>query len=157
MTPLNMRDISLDRDAFFVGGAWLPASAPTSTTEVLEAATGKVLGSVALAGTAEVDAAVGAAAEALHGPWGATSGAQRAQVMRAMATSLQARAKETAALVSRENGMPRRLSLGANGFFPSIALDYYAGLAAHVDDEDLRPAHFRRSVCAVNPSGWSRR
>src|SRR5580692_6547279 len=114
MTPLSISDISLDRDAFFIAGAWLPASAPTSTSEVLEAATSEVLGSAALAGTADVSAA----AEALRGPWGATSGAQRAEVMRAMATSLQARAKDTAALVSRENGMPRRLSLGANGFFP---------------------------------------
>src|ERR1700739_3842332 len=138
MARMNISDISLDRDAFFIAGAWLPASAPTTTTEVLEAATGKVLGSVPLAGAADVDAAVSAAAEALRGPWGATSGAQRAEVMRAMAASLQARAKDTAALVSRENGMPRRLSLGANGFFPSIALNYYAGLAEHIDDQDLR-------------------
>src|ERR1700751_5293021 len=76
--PVN---ISMDRDAFFIGGAWLPASAPTSSTAVLEAATGKVLGGVALAGTADVDAAVSAAADALRGPWGATSGAERAEGM----------------------------------------------------------------------------
>ncbi|WAJ43360.1 aldehyde dehydrogenase [Mycobacterium sp. Aquia_216] len=132
-------DISLDRDTFFVGGTWLPASAPANTTEVLEAATGKVLGSAALAVGADVDAAVNAAREALRGPWGAMSGAERAEVMRAMAAALQVRGKAIAALVSRENGMPRRLSLGANGFFPSIALSYYAGLAEHLGDEDLRP------------------
>ena len=153
MTPLSISDISLDRDAFFIAGAWLPASAPTSTTEVLEAATGKVLGSAALAGTADVGAAVSAAAEALRGPWGATSGAQRAEVMRAMATSLQARAKDTAALVSRENGMPRRLSLGANGFFPSIALNYYAGLAEHIDDEDLRTGALSQVSVRREPVG----
>jgi aldehyde dehydrogenase (NAD+) len=132
-------DTSLDRDTFFVAGGYVPASAPSSTTDVLEAATGKVLGSVALAGTADVDAAVNAATEALRGPWRATSGSERAELMRAMATSMQARGKEIAALVSRENGMPRRLSLGANGFFPSIALNYYADLAEHLDDEDSRP------------------
>ena len=155
---MSISDISLDRDAFFIAGAWLPASAPTSTTEVLttevlEAATGKVLGSAALAGTADVDAAVSAAAEALRGPWGATSGAQRAEVLRAMATSLQARAKDTAALVSRENGMPRRLSLGANGFFPSIALNYYAGLAQHIDDEDLRAGALSQVSVRREPVG----
>jgi aldehyde dehydrogenase (NAD+) len=132
-------EISLDRDAFFIAGRWLPSSTPANTTEVLEAATGKVLGSAPLAGAADVDAAVSAAAQALRGPWAAASGAQRAEAMNAMAASLQARAKDTAALVSRENGMPRRLSLGANGFFPSIALNYYAGLAESIDDEDLRP------------------
>jgi len=128
----------MDREAFFIGGAWSPPSAPTTSTEVLEAASGKVLGTVPRGGTADVDAAVDAAAQALRGPWGATSGRERAEVMRAMAASLQARGKDTATLVSRENGMPRRLSMGANGFFPSIALDYYAGLAEKIDDEDLR-------------------
>ncbi|CQD17672.1 aldehyde dehydrogenase [Mycobacterium lentiflavum] len=146
-------DISLNRDTFFVGGTWMPASVPSNTTEVLEAATGKVLGSAALAGSAEVDAAVSAAREALRGPWGAASGAERAEAMRAMATSLQARGKEIAALVSRENGMPRRLSLGANGFFPSIALNYYAGLAEHVDDEDLRPGALSHVSVRREPIG----
>ena len=145
-------DTSLDRDTFFIGGTWLPASA-TGTTEVLEAATGKVLGSVALAGTADVDAAVRAAGEALRGPWGDTSGAQRAQVMGAMAASLKSRSRETAALVSRENGMPLRLSVGANGFFPSIALNYYAGLAEHIDDEDLRPGALSHVTVRHEPVG----
>jgi aldehyde dehydrogenase (NAD+) len=73
--------------------------------------------------------------------------------MRAMATSLQARAKDTAALVSRENGMPRRLSLGANGFFPSIALNYYAGLAEHIDDEDLRAGALSQVSVRREPVG----
>ncbi len=146
-------NISLDRDAFFIGGAWVPASAPTSGTEVIEAATGKVLGTAALAGSADVDAAVSAAAEALRGPWGATSGIERAEVMRAMAASLQARAKDTAELVSRENGMPRRLSLGANGYFPSIALGYYAGLAEHLDDEDVRPGALSQVTVRREPIG----
>lgn len=132
-------EISLDRNAFFVAGSWLAPSSSAHNTEVLEAATGKVLGSAPLAGRAEVDAAVNAANEALRGPWASTSGTERAQVMRRLAGSLQARGKETATLVSRENGMPRRLSLGANGFFPSIALEYYAGLAERFDDEDQRP------------------
>lgn len=132
-------EISLDRNAFFVAGSWLAPSGAAGSTEVLEAATGKALGSAPLASQAEVDAAVTAANEALRGPWASTSGAERAQVMRRLAGSLQARGKDTATLVSRENGMPRRLSLGANGFFPSIALDYYAGLAERFDDEDPRP------------------
>jgi aldehyde dehydrogenase (NAD+) len=144
---------SLDRNALFIAGDWSPACAPAETTEVLEAATGNVLGSAPLAGAADVDAAVNAAAAALRGPWRATSGVGRAEIMRAMAASLQARAKDTAALVSRENGMPRRLSLGANGFFPSIALNYYAGLAERLDDEDLRPGALSHVSVRREPVG----
>jgi aldehyde dehydrogenase (NAD+) len=141
-------DVSLDRAAFFVGGTWLPARGGAGRTEVFEAASGNVLGSAPLAGTAEVDAAVSAAAEALQGVWSDTLGASRAEVMRAMAVSLRKRADDTAALVSRENGMPRRLSVGANGFFPAIALDYYADLAERINDEDVRSGVLSQvSVC----------
>ncbi len=146
-------EISLNRDACYVDGDWLPASTATGTTDVLEAATGKVLGSVALAGSAEVDSAVRAAGKALRGAWGATPGPRRAEVMRAMGAALQAHGKDTAALVSRENGMPRRLSLGANGFFPSIALNYYAGLAEHADDTDLRPGTLSQVTVRHEPVG----
>lgn len=132
-------EISLDRNAFFVAGAWLAPSAAARSTDVLEAASGKMLGTAPLASQIEVDAAVSAANEALRGVWGSTSGHERAAVMRRLAESLQARGKDTATLVSRENGMPRRLSIGANGYFPSIALEYYAGLAEHFDKEDQRP------------------
>ncbi|CDO90247.1 aldehyde dehydrogenase [Mycobacterium triplex] len=146
-------DICLDRNAFFIGGGWSPASRPAKTTDVLEAATGKLLGSATLAGIGDVDAAVNAAGEALRGSWGATSGAQRAEVMRAMGASLKARGKDIAALVSRENGMPRRLSLGANGFFPSIALDYYAGLAERIDDQDVRTGALSQVTVRREPVG----
>ena len=146
-------ETSLDRNALFIAGEWSPACAPAETTEVLEAATGTVLGSAPLAGAADVDAAVNAAAAALRGPWKATSGIERAEFMRTLAVSLQARAKDTATLVSRENGMPRRLSLGANGFFPSIALNYYAGLAENLDDEDLRPGALSQVSVRREPVG----
>lgn len=132
-------EISLDRNAFFVAGAWLAPSGAAHSTDVLEAATGKTLGTAPLASQIEVDAAVSAANVALRGVWGSTSGHERAAVMRRLAESLQARGKAIATLVSRENGMPRRLSIGANGYFPSIALQYYAGLAERFDDEDQRP------------------
>lgn len=142
-------EVSQDREAFFVGGAWLPAGVGTERCEVLEAATGDVLGSAPMAGAMEVDAAVSAAAEALQGgAWSAATGAYRAEVMRAMAVLLRERAKDVAVLVSRENGMPRRLSLGANGFFPAIALEYYADLAERLDAEDVRSGALSQvSVC----------
>ncbi|MEQ3549910.1 aldehyde dehydrogenase [Pseudonocardia nematodicida] len=141
-----------DRDAFFVDGRW-HAPATTESTEVLEAATGAVLGRAALASTPDVDSAVAAARTALDGPWGRMTGAERAAVMRRLAAVLTSRARETAALVSRENGMPRSLSIGANGFAPPLMLDYYAGLAEGLDDEDLRSGMLARVSVRRGPVG----
>lgn len=129
---------ALEREAFFIGGTWSSPGGDAALGEVLEAATGSVLGRAPLAGIDDVDGAVAAARDARQGPWAASSGEQRAEVLRAMAVALKSRAKDTAELVSRENGMPRRLSLGANGFFPSVALDYYADLAERIGDQDVR-------------------
>lgn len=132
-------EASLNRNAFFIGGDWRRPGPDAQISEVVEAATEKVLGTAPLAGVSDVDAAVLAAAAAQRGPWSRTTGSARAEVMRKMSAALKARGRDTSALVSRENGMPRRLSVGVNGFFPSIALEYYADLAEHIDDEDLRP------------------
>ncbi|OCB17874.1 aldehyde dehydrogenase [Mycobacterium intracellulare] len=146
-------EIALDRDGFFVAGEWVRPRAGAGVNEVIEAATEKVFGRVALAGEADVDASVSAASEALSGPWATMPAVERAEVMRRIAAWMRARAKDTAALVSRENGMPRRLSLGANGFFPSIALEYYAGLAEQIDDEDRRPGAFSDVTVRREPVG----
>ncbi|OBJ38369.1 aldehyde dehydrogenase [Mycobacterium colombiense] len=132
-------EINLGRDAFFIGGRWQTPCSAAGTAEVIEAATERVIGCAPVAAAPDVDAAVAAARAARGGPWSDTTGRERAEAMRRMGAALRTHAKDTASLVSRENGMPRRLSLGANGFFPSLALDYYADLAEHLDDEDIRP------------------
>ncbi|WP_374204835.1 aldehyde dehydrogenase [Pseudonocardia sp. WMMC193] len=144
--------MTLDRSHFLVGGEWrVPAT--NETVEIVEAATEKPLGTAPLAGTADVDAAVAAARAALRGPWGRTTGVERAEAMRRFAAALRSRGRETSELVSRENGMPRALSLGANGFSPAITLDYYAGLAGTVDAEDVRPGMLSRTSVRRGPVG----
>jgi aldehyde dehydrogenase (NAD+) len=149
----------VERSTFFVGGAWNPPSGD-ERVDVLEAATGAPFGVAALAGTADVDAAVAAAGAALRGEWGRTTGTERAEAMRRLAAAMTSRAEDTAALVSRENGMPRPLSIGANGLAPPAMLDYYAGLAEELDRDDVRSGalarvHVRREpvgvVAAVTP------
>ncbi|MDN5913748.1 MAG: aldehyde dehydrogenase [Pseudonocardia sp.] len=142
----------LDRSTFFVDGQWL-TPVGTERADIVEAATEKPLGSASLAGTADIDAAVASAGAALHGPWGHTTGAERAATMRRLGGALKARAKDTAALVSRENGMPRALSLGANGFSPALMLDFYAGLAEQLDAEDERSGMLARVRVRRGPVG----
>lgn len=106
---------------------------------VLEAATGELLGHGSSATESEVDDAVAAARAALPA-WSATPAGERAALLLRFADALLARSATTNELCTRENGMPIRLSKGANGMFPAVLLRYYADLIAAGGDEEIRPA-----------------
>ena len=133
----------------FIGGRFQAAGA---STPVLEAATGTLLGVGASASTAEVDAAVSAARVALPG-WAGTSPADRAAALVRLAEELEARASVTNELCTRENGMPIRLSRGANGRFPGVLLRYYASLIAAAPVEEIRPAAIGHTIVRREPVG----
>jgi acyl-CoA reductase-like NAD-dependent aldehyde dehydrogenase len=133
----------------FIGGRFRAAAV---STPVLEAATGARLGDGAAAGEAEVDAAVAAARAALPG-WASTSPADRAAAMGRLADELLARASSTDQLCTRENGMPIRLSRGANGLFPAGLLRYYAGLIEKTAAEEIRPAAIGHTIVRREPVG----
>lgn len=142
-----------DRNDLYIGGQWI-APVDGGSVDVIEAATEKVLGRSALAGPADIDAAVAAARDALGGPWVAMSRAERADVLERFAAAMAARAKETAELVSRENGMPITLAKPTNGYGPSAMLKYYAGLIRAGQDEEVRPGALGgRTVVRGEPVG----
>jgi acyl-CoA reductase-like NAD-dependent aldehyde dehydrogenase len=120
----------------FVDGSFRTAA---EAAPVIEAATSEPLGNGSAATESEIDEAVTAARGALPG-WSATPAAERAEVLVRLADALLARAADTNELCTRENGMPIRLSRGANGMFPAGLLRYYAGLIACGSDEEIRPA-----------------
>src|SRR5207245_6708989 len=96
------------RDAFYIGGEWVPASG-RETTDVIDSTTEEVVGTVSLGTPEDVDRAV-AAARAGFEAWSQSSVADRIQALGAIATGLQERADEIAMLVAREVGMPLGLS-----------------------------------------------
>jgi acyl-CoA reductase-like NAD-dependent aldehyde dehydrogenase len=112
---------------------------------VIEAATGEPLGAGSAATESEIDSAVAAARAALPG-WAATPAAERAEVLLRFADALMARAAGTNELCTRENGMPIRLSRGANGIFPAALMRYYAGLIGNADEEEIRPAALGHTI-----------
>ena len=114
-----------DRPRLFIDGEWTDPAKGT-TYEVIEAATGEAFATTALATAEDVDAAVAAARAALSGPWSRMTPSDRAQLLGAFAAALGARRKETAALVTRENGMPISLSHVVNGIAPGFITGYYA-------------------------------
>ncbi len=115
------------------------------TETVLEAATGERLGDGASATNADVDEAVSAARAALP-DWRSTPPQQRAEILIAFATELQQRARGTAELVTRENGMPISLSRNANGAFPAALLRYYAQLITKTPIEEVRPSMMGHTI-----------
>ncbi|MGM7648725.1 aldehyde dehydrogenase family protein [Nocardia sp. JW2] len=89
-----------------IDGEWVPAAAG-STFEVIDPGTEEVVGRVAEAGVADVDAAVAAARRAFDEErWLRLSSAQRGVVLWRVAELLEAKSEEMARLESLDVGMP---------------------------------------------------
>jgi aldehyde dehydrogenase (NAD+)/betaine-aldehyde dehydrogenase len=87
----------------FIDGERVEA-ASGEARDVVEPATGEVLGRAAMAGEADVDRAVDAARAALDGAWGRTPPTERARLLQALADAIQANRGELAELESRNVG-----------------------------------------------------
>jgi aldehyde dehydrogenase (NAD+) len=144
---------TLDRTRFFIGGDWVDPL-DKQTHQQTEAATGAVIGVAALAGAADVDVAVRAARRAFdRGPWGRTTAAERAAVLRRFADALEARGGNTATLVSRENGMPIGFSQQVNGGLPAVLLRMYADLIENMVLEQAQPSMVGSTIVRREPLG----
>jgi aldehyde dehydrogenase (NAD+)/betaine-aldehyde dehydrogenase len=87
----------------FIGGEVVEA-ASGEARDVVEPATGELLGRAAMAGEADVDRAVDAARAALDGPWGRTPPTERSRLLHALGDAIAASRKELAELESRNVG-----------------------------------------------------
>lgn len=119
---------------------------------VIEAATGDPLGDGSAATESEIDDAVAAARTALDG-WRSTPADERAELLNRLAAALQSRAETTNELCTRENGMPIRLSRGANGVFPATLVRYYADMITKSDVEEIRPSLIGHTIVRREPVG----
>lgn len=88
----------------FIDGEWRPA-AEGNTIDVIDPATDEVIGTVASATRADLDAALGAA-ERGFATWSATSPFERYKLMRKAADLLRQRADEIARTMTLEQGKP---------------------------------------------------
>ncbi|MFD5843218.1 aldehyde dehydrogenase [Streptomyces chartreusis] len=92
-------------DKLYIGGSWVAPSDPELLLDILSPHDQSVLGRVAQAAPADVDAAVSAAREAFdRGPWPHTTPAERMEIVRRYDALRAARADDIAAVISRENG-----------------------------------------------------
>jgi aldehyde dehydrogenase (NAD+) len=111
----------------FIDGAFVDG--PGESFKSINPATEEVLADVALAGAAEVDAAVRAARAAFETTWGPMPGRDRAKYLFRIARLIQERARELAVLESLDNGKPIRESRDVDLPLVAAHFFYYAGWA----------------------------
>jgi aldehyde dehydrogenase (NAD+) len=134
-----------------IDGEWR-VSDGGSTGPVIDPSTGEQIATVALAGAAEVDAAVAAARRAFPG-WAATPGAERARLLRALGAALTARSAELGALEALDVGKPIGQAVGWDIPFALGAYDYFAGLAEGDAGAEELPADGIAAERVLRPRG----
>ena len=110
----------------FIGGNFVAGSKHFPT---INPATEEVLSQVALAGKAEVDAAVKAARKAYTSTWSKMSGKERGKYLFRIARIMQERAREFAVLETLDNGKPIRESRDTDIPLAAAHFFYHAGWA----------------------------
>ena len=100
-------------------------------------ATEEVLSEIAIAGQADVDAAVGAARRAHGQVWGPMAGRDRAKYLFRIARLIQERSRELAVLETLDNGKPIRESRDVDLPLVAAHFFYYAGWADKLEHAGL--------------------
>jgi betaine-aldehyde dehydrogenase len=137
-------------------GGRLVGSGSSDVITIVNPATEEVAGAVPSMVELDVDTAVGAARQAFDaGPWPHASPADRAAAMGRLAAALEARAEDTARLVTAEMGMPITFSRQNNVTVPCAVIRYYAALARDLPAEEIRDAvsFTGRTVVRREPAG----
>ena len=131
-----MAALTVPEGKLFINGEWR-ASAGGKEIPVINPATEEVVGSVAAAGKADLDAAVDAARAALEGPWGQMSARARGALIWNLGVRLMAHLDEVARLETLHNGKPifeaRQIEIPA----AAECFQYYAGWADKIQGETI--------------------
>jgi len=98
-------------DRFYIDGSWVPPRS-TATRDVVDPSTEKSIATVALGGTEDVDAAVGAA-RAAFATFSETSVAERAALLERIMEVYRERSDDLARVLMAELGAPAALAHGA--------------------------------------------
>ena len=129
------------RDKLYIGGHWVTPANPDLQLEILSPHDQSVLGRVAQAGEADVDAAVAAAREAFdNGPWPRSTPAERQEVIRRVNALREARADEVAAAISAENGSAGWFTKAGQPFLTRQANAYLKAAEEFAWEEIVEPS-----------------
>ncbi len=135
-------------DTIYIDGTWTPSDGSASI-EVINPATGKVIGSVPAGTAADVDAAATAARRASP-DWAATPVARRIELVRAVATGLEKRRDEVLDTIISEVGTPRVQAVNTQF---GIAVHTFNDAAASIEQllqvEEIGNSRIRREPVGV--------
>ncbi len=107
------------RDRVFIGGEWVEPQG-SETIEVVNSTTEEAMGTIPACTPEDADLAVRAARDAFDS-WSQTSRDERAGFLAAISAGLTERSAEIAATISRELGMPLKLSQAIQAGLPAMA------------------------------------
>jgi acyl-CoA reductase-like NAD-dependent aldehyde dehydrogenase len=127
---------AIEHTKLLINNEWRDA-ASGRTMDVVNPATEEVIGSVAAADRADVDAAVQAARAALDGPWGKMSARDRGRLLSRLADRVMEKADDLARLETLHNGKPIFESRQVEMPAAAECLEYYAGWADKVTGETI--------------------
>jgi aldehyde dehydrogenase (NAD+) len=125
MTASRQPEVSI-REKFYVNGEWIEPVGK-DTLDVINSTTEEVMGRVPEGTAEDINRAV-AAARAAFDSWSATSAADRAGYLKAIAAGLAARQNEIAAIIANEVGMPLPLATMIQAGMPAMVMGSYAKL-----------------------------
>ncbi|QIG54949.1 NAD-dependent succinate-semialdehyde dehydrogenase [Altererythrobacter sp. BO-6] len=100
-------------------------SSARDTIDVLDPATGETIAALPKATSADLDAALNAAADGFK-RWRSTSADEREAVLRKGAALIRERAKDIGAAITREQGKPLKEAIGET-IYCAMLLEFYAG------------------------------
>ncbi len=127
-------DISPNTGKFYINGEWVEPST-SDTLDVINPATEASIGSIAMGGTADVDAAV-AAAKAAFETFSQTTREERLELLNKITEGIGARSEELAAAISAEMGAPGRLAKAAQAPTGLFHFATMAGILADYEFEE---------------------
>ena len=149
-TPL-LQDPGLLKSQCLVDGRWCDAL-DGARFDVLNPATGALVGTVPRAGASETEAAI-TAAERAFGPWKARTAEDRARVLRRWFELMLAHQEDLARLMTSEQGKPLAEARGEIAYAASY-IEWFAEEARRMDGEVLpSPWSDKRIVVTREPVG----
>jgi aldehyde dehydrogenase (NAD+) len=130
--------MTLDRDAFYIDGAWA-APASGQTIQVVSPHTEEVVATVPEGTIADIDAAVAAARRAFdEGPWPRLTPQERIDVVQVFSGLYAGKLAEMADLITAEMGSPTSFSNLAQSPAPWMQIEAFLGIARDYPWEETR-------------------
>lgn len=143
---LQLKDTTLLRERAYVAGQWV-GSRSGQTVEVINPASGAVIGSVPLCGADETRQAI-AAAEVVQRAWAAVPPKDRALILRELSGLMLANAGDLALIMTREQGKPLVESRGEIAYSASF-IEWFADEARRVYGDTIPSTQGDRRILVI--------